>query len=404
MSRSSRRDFVASLASVPLAEGLSWADARLPRGLVRAPGDFLFAPGLVYLQTASMGPVPRPVMEKVMEWWKELELNPTFYGYGPHEKAMEDARANAAQFIGCAAEELVLTRSTTDGMNWVAQGLDLARGDRVVTSDQEHPGGMSGWKHVARRHGVGLDIVKILPSTHDAGRIVDDFKRAITPRTRVLMCSHVLSSTGLRMPVAELSALARSRDCLMVVDGAQAAGGIAVDVKALDCHAYVMPGHKWLLGPKGTGLLYLSADVGTRIQPIALEGSRLAYSDSSGVTSLPSVLGLSASIDYVRAAGIATVEAHNVALRNRAYAALQSVPRIQVVSAPPGPMTSPLVTFRIPDEVKSRDLLQRLLNRHRVMVKAVPEMWMNGNRLSTHLFNTEADVDAAVVALRTELA
>ena len=83
MSSSSRRDFVASLASVPLAQGLSWADARLPHGLARAPGDFLFAPGLVYLQTASMGPVPRPVMEKVIEWWKELELNPTFYGYGP---------------------------------------------------------------------------------------------------------------------------------------------------------------------------------------------------------------------------------------------------------------------------------------------------------------------------------
>jgi selenocysteine lyase/cysteine desulfurase len=206
------------------------------------------------------------------------------------------------------------------------------------------------------------------------------------------------------MPIAELSALARSRNCLMVVDGAQAAGGIAIDVKALGCHAYVMPGHKWLLGPKGTGLLYLSADLGQRIQPIALEASRLAYSDSSGVTSLPSVLGLSASIDYVRAAGITTVEAHNVALRNRAYAALQSVPRIQVVSAPPGPMASPLVTFRIPDEVKSRDLLHRLLQRHRVMVKAVPEMWMNGNRLSTHLFNTADDIDAAVVALRTELA
>lgn len=399
----SRRNFVASLAAIPLARGASYVDARLPRGLAREAGDFMFAPGLTYLQTASMGPVPRPVMDQVVAWWKELELNPTFYGYGPHEKAMEDVRANAARFVGCATEELVLTRSTTDGMNWVAQGLDLARGDRVVTSDQEHPGGQSGWKHLARRHGVAIDVVKIAPSTHDAGRIVDDFKRAITLRTRVLMCSHVLSSTGLRMPIAELSALARSRNCLMVVDGAQAVGGIAVDVKALGCHAYVMPGHKWLLGPKGTGLLYISADAATRIQPIALEASRLAYSESSGVTSIPSVLGLSASIDYVRAAGITTVEAHNLGLRNRAYAALQSVPRIEVVSAPPGPMASPLVTFRLPPELKSRDVWQRLLDDHQVMVKTVPEVWFNGNRLSTHLFNTEADVDTAISSLRAVL-
>ena len=404
----SRRAFLSSVGAIS-ALGLGPLDllaaaGTAPRGLAPDPNDFLLAKNLVYLQTGSLGPTPRPVIEKTIAAWNELELNPVLYGYGPHEQAMEAVRANAAGFIGCKKEELLLTRSTTEGMNWVAQGLGLSTGDRVTITDQEHPGGRSGWDYVARKQGVVLDIVAILPGENDAAAIVDRFANAITPRTRVLVFSHVLTSTGLRMPVAELSALARARGCIAVVDGAQAVGGIAVDVKALGCHVYVTCGHKWLLGPKGTGLLYLSEEIGQAVDPIALEGGRAAYSNSSGVTSIPSVLGLSASIDYIRAIGIAAVERHNLALRDRLYRRLQSLPQIRVVSAPPGPLASPLLSFVLPDTVKSGDFMRRLLEGHGVVVKTVPSQWFNGNRISTHLFNTAGDVDALVVALRREFA
>lgn len=376
---------------------------RVSRGLAPDPNDFLFAPDLVYLQTGSLGPTPRPVMEKVIAAWKELEQNPVHYGYGPHEKAMEDARANAAALLGCKTEELLLTRSATEGMNWVAQGLFLAAGDRVVTTDQEHPGGRSGWDYVARKQGVVIDTVAIPPGENDAAAIVDRFAKAITPRTRVLCFSHLLTSTGLRMPVAELSALARRRGCLAVVDGAQAAGGIAVDVKALGCHVYVTCGHKWLLGPKGTGLLYLSEEIGATVDPIALQGGRAAYSNSSGVTSIPSVLGLSWSIDYIRAIGIAAVERHNLGLSERVYQALQAIPELRVVSPPPGPLASPLVTFKLPDRLQSAEFMRRLSERHKVVVKTVPGQWLNGNRISTHLFNREPDVEKLAAALKAEL-
>ena len=157
-----------------------------------------------------------------------------------------------------------------------------------------------------------------------------------------------LSSTGLRMPVRELSELARKRGCLAVVDGAQAAGGIDVNVKALGCHVYATSGHKWLLGPKGTGLLYLSEEIGAAVDPIALQGGRAAYSESSGFRNVPGVLGLVEAMKYVAAIGPRVVESHNLALRNRLYEALQEVPKVHVVSAPPGPLASPLLTFALP--------------------------------------------------------
>jgi selenocysteine lyase/cysteine desulfurase len=411
-----RRDFlsaIGALSAVSLASDERWATIaahgvrtppmRVGRG-VAAPDDFLFAPELVYLQTGSLGPTPRPVMERTIATWKELELNPNFYGYGAHEHAMDDVRASAAGFLGCKTEELVLTRCTTDGMNTVAQGLTFARGDRVLTTDQEHPGGRHCWDYVARRFGVEIDVVPIPPGENDAPAIVDRFAKAITPRTRVLSFSHLLSSTGLRMPVAQLSALARSRGCLAIVDGAQAVGGIPVDVKALGCHAYATSGHKWLLGPKGTGLLYLSEELGDRVDIISVAANRSAYNDGTGVTSIPSVLGLGAAVEYVSAIGIERIEAHNLGLRNRLFAALRDVPKVRVMSAPAGPLASGLVTFTLPDDRESRAFQLTMRNRHNVELKMVPKNWMNGIRVSTHLFNTEQDVDSLIAALKTELA
>lgn len=381
------------------------ADAGARRGLPPgiAAADFLFAPGLVYLQTASLGPTPKPVMDRTLAAWRELELNPTHYGYGALEQAMEDVRTAAAAFVGAAKDEIVLTGSTTDGMNWVAQGLGLRAGDRVLTTDQEHPGGRVCWDYVARKDGVAIDTVAIPPGENDASAILDRFEKGITPRTRALSFSHVLSSTGLRMPVRELADLARRRGCLSVVDGAQAVGGIDVDVKRLGCSVYATSGHKWLLGPKGTGLLYLSQEIGSAVDPIALQGGRAAYCDSSGFRNVPGILGLGEAVKYVAAIGKEAVEAHDLALRDRAQEALRSLPKLRVVSPPPGPLASPLLTFVLPDGLDSQALQHRLLERHKVMVKVVPRKWFNGNRVSLHLFNTAEDVEAAVAALREEV-
>lgn len=396
----SRRTF---LASVGAWSASRLVPAGLPRGLATRPGDFLFSPGLVYLQTGSLGPTPRPVMDRTVAAWEELETNPVLLGYGALEHAIDQVRNRAAVFLGCQQDEIVLTNCTTEGMNWVAQGLNLTAGDRVVTTDQEHPGGRVCWDYLVRKHGVVLDIVPIPPGENNALAIIDRFQAAIQPSTRALSFSHVLSSTGLRMPVAELSALARSRGCLAIVDGAQAVGGIDVDVKALGCHAYATSGHKWLLAPKGTGLLYLSAEIGARVDPIALQSGRAAYSASSGVANIPGIIGLGAAFDYLDEIGRAEIERHNLALRQRVLKALRTVPRVEVVSPPGGPLVSPLLTYRLPDSIPSRHLYQRLLDRHQVVVKVVPGNWLNGHRISTHLFNDQRDVEALVAALKVEL-
>jgi selenocysteine lyase/cysteine desulfurase len=213
----------------------------------------------------------------------------------------------------------------------------------------------------------------------------------------------VLTSTGLRMPVAELCALARSSRAISVVDGAQAVGGIAVDVKRLGCDIYATSGHKWLLGPKGTGLLYLDDALGDRVEVIALEDGRAVYTHSAGVCSIPSVHGLGAAIDYVAALGVARVEAHDLALHRYAHEALSKLASLRIVSPIDGPLASPLLTYVLPAHVDAWALADKLRTAHRVEVKGVPREWLNGHRVSTHVFNDEREIDRLVAALRAEL-
>jgi selenocysteine lyase/cysteine desulfurase len=289
-------------------------------------------------------------------------------------------------------------------MNNLAAGITFNLGDRVLTTDVEHEGGSVCWTSLERRGAISIDRISIAPGDFDTAGILRRLEKAITKRTRVISVSHIVTSTGLKMPVEDISAMGRKRGILCVVDGAQAVGGIAVNVKEIGCHAYTAPGHKWLMAPKGTGFLYVSKDADADIKPVEWQGSRRFVSDSSGVGSLPLMVGLGAAAEAMKERGMTAVESRIVELRNRAYAGLIKMPRITVVSPPPGPLATALVSFKLPDSIDSRAFRDALLNKYGIVIKVGEKRWFNGNRISPHIFNTEAEIDAALSAIRTELA
>jgi selenocysteine lyase/cysteine desulfurase len=366
--------------------------------------DFLFDPGLAYLNTGALGPTPRPVLDRVLSASQVLESNPSDQGYGPLAQQMDAVRSSAASFFHCQPDEIVLTDSTTNGMNAVALGVDLNAGDRVLTSNQEHMGGRMCWNHLARKHGVVIDEVALPPLLFDAEQIVTRFMAKLTPRTRVLSVSHVTSSTGHVLPIARLAAALHGMNCLLVVDGAQSAGAIPVDLGALGCHAYAMSGHKWLMGPKGTGLLFISRSAASRIEPAFLENGRSAYTDATGVRDIPAILGLGAALQYFMSWDKSTVERRVITLRNLVYERLKTLTMLKVVSPPPGEAAAPMVTFLLPDRVANEALQTKLRVKHRIAVKTFPRKQLNGLRISTHVFNTEDEVARLIAALRHELA
>lgn len=369
--------------------------------------EYGFAPGLTYLNTASLGPTPLSVRARMDAAWIELEQNPVFetYNDGPLHLQSDRARENVATLLGCRAAELLITRSTTDAMNILVSGMRLDAGDRVLLTNQEHEGGTYCWTNLARRRGVIVDTIPIAPEDHDPAAILARFARAIRPETKVISVSHIVSTTGYLMPIPEIAALARAQNRLCVVDGAQALGQIPVDVKALGCHAYAAPGHKWLMGPKGTGMLYLSPEIDDRIEPVQLEDGHRFISNSTGVGCLPLCIGLGAAAQAMSKRGTAAVRARTLALRNRAYEGLAGIPGIRLASVPPeSPAATALIAAYLPDAIDGAAFRAAMRTKHQIIVKMAEKRWFNGFRLSPHIFNDEEDVDRALRAIRLELA
>jgi len=205
------------------------------------------------------------------------------------------------------------------------------------------------------------------------------------------------------MPIADIAALARRKGALCIVDGAQAVGQIHVDVEALGCDAYATSGHKWLMGPKGTGFLYIAKDAEGAIAPPEWLMGKDYGSNSQGLSPMPLAVGLGEAIDRMLSLGMPRVEQHNLALARRIYAAFARMPALELASPRPGPLSTALVAARIPDRIDSLALRKTMLGRHGIIIKMAEKRWFNGIRLSPHIFNDEEQVEKALAALRNEL-
>lgn len=348
--------------------------------------------------------MPRPVFDATAAAMAEIEADPVRATYGPAAAELEKVRAKACQLISAKSEEVILTPSTTAGMFMMAQGLPFTHGDRIVTTDHEHPGGRLGWEWAARRYGLHVDIVPIAPDERDPRAIIDRFAEAIGPRTRVVSFSHILFTTGVKLPAAELCALAREHGCWAVIDGAQGPGAMPVDVEAMGCHAYAASGHKWLLGPKGTGFLYISDEMSGALDALPLTAGRHANSDSTGIANMAGIRGLGAAIDYVSEIGLVPIEAHNQMLRAELHELLSRMNQVSIPAPAEGPLASANLAFCLPAGFDLHAIRRNLVMRHKIYIRVVEQAGFAGLRASLHVYNSSDDIRALVDALGQELA
>lgn len=413
-----RRDFLSSVAA-PAMLGLVGLD-RLPKLPLFRPAaadaddavfaearkHFLIPEGLAYCNTGTLGASPVEVVRAIADGTRTLESNLADWPYEHADgepltgyQELKEVRGLAGKVLNATVDEIALTQNATMGMSMLANGLDLSAGDEVVSTDQEHTGGISGWRLRAKRHGA---IVKELPMEPILGggpdAIVKAFEQAMTPRTKVVMFSHITSGLGILMPARELCALARSRGALAIVDGAQAVGQIPVDVKALGCDAYVASPHKWLLAPKGTGILYVRRDAQDRFWTTL---ASTHWDDKQagafrfmqyGTGAVPVVEGLVAALKFIDGIGIERIARWDRMLAMRLREGIASAPRARLSSPADPRLASAITTFRI--EGMKAKALQDALWAKKVRVRAQNDA--RGVRLSAHMYVTPHEVDRVI--------
>ncbi|MEO8359076.1 MAG: aminotransferase class V-fold PLP-dependent enzyme [Vicinamibacteria bacterium] len=426
-----RRDFLGALAAIPLAHGIlgrGAAEASQAQAAAATPlsdadvftklrGEFLFPRDVTYCNTGTLGAIPREVMDAMVNGYKTLEATlpdwPYFQadgepltGYQP----LMNARKVASRFLGCDPDEIAITQNATMGMNDLGNGIDWQPGDEVLTTDQEHGGAVSIFRLAAKRRGI---VLKELPlSTAVSGGpegILKLFRDASTPKTRAIMASHITSQLGIVMPVAGLIALAKERGALSLIDGAQAVGQIKVNVHELGCDAYVASPHKWLMAPKGTGLLYIKRSVQDRIWTTLASYQWDNKADGAfrfmqyGTGSPALIDGLMASFALAERTGMDRIERWDSMLGQRLRDGLGKI-KGAVMASPSDPrLGSAIVTFRV-DGVTARDL-QNALWEKKIRVRAQGDD--KGVRLSAHVYVSPSDIDrvlevvSALAAKRT---
>ena len=370
----------------------------------------------IYLNTGWSGPSPLPVMERVWEWLEyENREGPTSKPVMEHHRELlQTARGAVAGLINATPEEVSLTQNTTEGMNLVVNGIDWHQGDEVVTCDLEHPSVLVPAYFLRQRHGVKVKVVEVPPAAGKA-EVLERFAQALSPRTRLLFLSHIQFSCGLRLPAPELAELAHQRGAWLLLDGAQGAGHMALDMRELDCDFYAMPGHKWLLGPDGVGALYVRRELISELQPWKVGGRAAQSFDRTGnltprndeitkfeltTTSTPLFAGMVAAIEFLQEIGIPATQERALALGSRAAEQLASIPGVTVTSPRDPETRSGLVTFTVQGK-EPVQVVDALWEQGKVVARSV--QWPPGVRLATTFFITEDEIDQ-VCALVSELA
>ena len=367
----------------------------------------------VWMNTGWSGPSPRSVIDALKDRIDMEAMEPP-----ASMRVIETAReirGQALQAVGrlmnVSEEELMLTRNTTEGLNIVMSGLDWQPGDEIVTCSLEHPSVLAPAWMIGLRYGVKVRIVALDP--HDpADVILEKFQAVVSPRTRLIFISHIQYSTGLRMPAAELARMAHENGAEILLDGAQTAGHIELDMVAGDFDYYAIPGQKWMLGFEGVGALYIRKELLPSVHPAHTGGRHMespvtaghivpnhATMDKfyGGSGSIPLQAAFLEATRFIEPIGVGNIETRNLQLASRLKAQLRESPRVTVLSPEDGPLASGLVSFAV--EGWEPDALDDHLWEHnRIVVRHIehPE----GVRASLHFFNTEEEVDQLAAAVR----
>ncbi|MDE2804986.1 MAG: aminotransferase class V-fold PLP-dependent enzyme [Gemmatimonadota bacterium] len=362
---------------------------------------FILEPGTAYMNNASLGMPPASVAEAVGAGYEALSREPL---QGKNELGAfiaSDVVPRMAAYLGASTDEIVLTRNASEALHMGTVGIRLERGDEVLVTSQEHPAGRRPWDYRAARDGINVNTVFIPSPLESGGQAVALVEEALTPATRVIAFCHVTRG-GHLYPVRQLCSLARERGIVSHVDGAQAVGMLPVDLQTLGCDTYSASLHKWLLGPMGTGVFYVRAGARDRVQSAFApdgEGSMVAY-QPPGTSSLPLRAALSASLDLAETMGPGNVAARTRYLSDYLKSRLGAMPGVTILSGPSPATSCPGSTIFEQDGVDAVEAVSLVARRDRIHIDEHQRDGHNAIRISTHVYNTTAEIDRLVDVLR----
>ena len=359
---------------------------------------FLFQDGLIMMNNGTVGPMPEPVFNILIKYFKLQVTNPfDCYNFIPRKK--EEVRAKLARFINASPDEVVMTRNTTEGMNFVANGLDLKEGDEVLLSSMEHPAGTHPWKLKEKRYGIKIKEVPLGLPPKSVDEIVNAFQKAITPRTKVISISHTVYISGLMSPLKELSKMAHEKGVLVVADSAHGIGMLDLNMEQLGVDFFASSPYKWLGAPTGIGLFYVRKEAQDKLWPTIVSSgwdsreSARKY-ETLGQRADALAVALGEAVDFQNAIGKERIERRIKALAGYLKKELKKIPGIKLHTSQDPYLSGGLTAFSV-EGVEPEKMVNYLREKYNIVIRTIGNRKAGtyGVRVSTHIYVSFKHID-----------
>ncbi len=408
-----RRDFIKLSATAPIIGATSGsilaADTKQP--IIKLPKfenteaywekvrtQFPITKEMLYFNNGTMGPSPKYVTDILTKQIQHVDATAD-YGYD-----VEGLRASIGRFINADKDDIALTHNVSEGVSIIAGGLEMMPGDEVLLTNQEHGGGAVPWLARAKRHGI---VVKFFDVGTTLVETINNLQKARTKRTRIIAVPHITCTTGHVLPIKRIADIAHSANILLFVDGAHAPGMLRTDIRNYGCDAYASCGHKWMLGPKGTGFLYISKKMRELVAPSwsgaeadkhwdykgNLEWIDTASKYDFGTQSSSLFTGLRAAIEWQELIGIANIETRVNELSTYMREGLSKLMSGKFDFLTPATSLSGITTIRLKNSDRYKDFASVLQTKYKIRTRIVPEGDLQANRFSVHIYTSKKDID-----------
>ena len=366
-------------------------------------GDYSIKPDYINLENGYYCFMPKQTLEHQIEHLRRVNYEGSYYMRTVRQQNKKLVAGKVAEIVGCTAEEVAITRNTTESLDLIIGGLNWQQGDEAVMAEQDYGAMLDHFKFVARRFGVVNRMVSIPNHPKDDDEIVDLYASAITDKTRLIMVCHMINITGQVLPVRKICDMAHARGVEVMVDGAHAFSHINFQMEDLDCDYYGTSLHKWLSAPLGSGMLYVRKEKIDTVWPLLaerdLEANDIRRLNHIGTHPVHVDLGILNAIEYQNAIGLERKEARLKYLQHYWTSQLREVPRVNINT--PADMNRHGGIGNVGIEgIDPNDLADTLLKDYRIFTVGINRPGVRGLRITPNLYTTTQELDALVGAIR----
>ena len=368
-----------------------WAEVR---------SHFIIDKDITYMNNASLGMPPLGVLKSINNGYEAISKEPLHGKHDLQDSISKSVIPKLAKTFGVDEDEIVLTRNASEALDIQAHSVKLKKGDEIIISSQEHPAGLRPWLVRQKNDGIKIKTVFIPSPLKSVTDTVSRLSNAITPKTKAISFCHVTRG-GHLYPVKEIVDMAKERNLLTLVDGAQAAGQFPINLSKVRCDAYSVSLHKWILAPAGTGFLFINKEAREKmISPFIYEKNQISPGfDPPGTKDFPVRAAIGTALDYINNIGLLNIEKRCRELSNYLKKGLIQIDGVKILSSPINKLSAPGSTIFEKaglDAFKSVPMIENMINTH---IDEHARDGHNAIRVSTHIYNTKQQIDQLLEAL-----